>query len=301
MSPHDHDHGRAAERLGRAFAVGITLNAALVLAQVVFGLQAHSLALLADAGHNLGDVTGLALAWGAARLAVQPRSHRRTYGMRRSSILAALLNAVLLLIATGAIAWEAVRRLQTPHPVAGKVVIAVALAGVAINGFSASLFLRGRKQDLNVRSAFLHLAADAGVSLVVAISAFGILRTGWLWLDPLASLLIAVVIAYGTWGVFRESLDLALDAVPPGIDAGAIDAYLRSIAGVTNVHDLHIWPMSTTEVALTAHLLVPEKEFGDDAITDVCRTLRDRFGVGHSTLQIERGDGEECDLQRAHV
>jgi cobalt-zinc-cadmium efflux system protein len=302
MHSHDHGHSHSAARFGRAFAVGITLNSGLVLAQVVFGLLAHSLSLLADAGHNLGDVLGLMLAWGAARLATRAPSRRHTYGMRRSSILAALLNAALLLIATGAIAWEAVHRLQAPHPVGGKIVIVVALAGVAVNGLSALLFLKGRSEDLNIRSAFLHLVADAGVSLAVAIAGLGILWTGWLWLDPVMSLMIAAVIAYGTWGLFRESLDMALDAVPAGIDPAAIDTFLRGVAGVTSVHDLHIWPMSTCETALTAHLIVPEGDFGDDAIASVCRMLHDRFGIEHSTLQIERGNGvAPCDRERASV
>lgn len=300
MSSHGHRH--VVGHFGRAFAIGITLNAALVLAQVVFGLRAHSLSLLADAGHNLGDVLSLTLAWAAARLANRAPTRRLTYGMRRSSILAALLNAALLLVATGAIAWEAVRRLQVPHSVSGAMVIAVALAGVTINGFSALLFVKGRNGDLNIRSAFLHLLADAAVSLTVAIAGAAILWTGWLWLDPVASLLIAAAIAYGTWGVFRESLAMALDAVPTGIDPSAIDAFLRGVPGVVGVHDLHIWPMSTSETALTAHLTAPSVDFGDDAIASVCRTLHDRFGIEHSTLQVERGNGTvECDRKRANV
>ena len=299
VSHHDHVHPGD---FGRAFAVGIALNAALVVAQVVFGLLAHSLSLLADAGHNLGDVLALTLSWGAARLAARPRSDRHTYGVRRSSILAALVNAVLLLIATGALGWESVRRLQAPRPVDGKIVIAVALAGVVVNGISASLFLRGRGGDLNLRSAFTHLVADAAVSLTVAIAGFGILWTGWVWLDPIGSLLIAGAIALGTWGLFRESLDMALDAVPAGIDVAAVEAFLRRVTGVTGVHDLHVWSLSTTETALTAHLVVPAGDFDDDAIADVCRSLHERFGIEHSTLQIERGDGAAaCERQGAHV
>lgn len=285
---HDHDHGSG--NYNRAFGVGVALNLAFVAIEAVYGLRAHSLALVADAGHNLSDVLGLLLAWGAAALSSQRPSPRRTYGLRRTSILAALANAILLLIAVGAIAWEAIRRLQQPEPVASGVVIAVALAGIGINTATALLFLRGRKQDLNIRGAFLHMAADAGVSAGVVVAALLMQRTGWLWLDPAVSLAIAVVITIGTWDLLRGSVNLALDAVPEGIAPDQVEVYLAGLPGVLAVHDLHIWGMSTTHVALTAHLVKPELENDDRLLAEACRELHDRFGIEHATLQIERSE-----------
>ena len=297
---HDHDHGT--KRYDRAFALGVALNLAFVGVEAGYGLYAHSLALVADAGHNLSDVAGLLLAWGASRLALRAPSPRRTYGMRRSSILAALGNALLLLIAVGAIAWEAIRRLRDPEPVMTGAVMVVALVGIAINTATALLFARGREKDLNIRGAFLHMAADAAVSAGVVVAALAIRYTGWNWLDPAMSLLIAVVITVGTWGLLRESVNLALDAVPAGIDTAAVAAYLRTLPGVTAVHDLHIWGMSTTHVALTAHLVKPVLENDDALLVTACHELHERFGIEHATLQVERDQGAaSCALASARV
>ncbi len=285
---HDHDHGPANHN--RAFAIGVALNLAFVAVEAVYGLRAHSLALVADAGHNLSDVLGLLLAWGAATLGAWRPSPRRTYGLRRTSILAALANAILLLLAVGAIAWEAVLRLRTPEPVASGIVIVVALIGIAINTATALLFLKGRKNDINIRGAFLHMAADAGVSAGVVVAALIMSRTGWLWLDPAVSLAIAALITIGTWDLLRDSVNLALDAVPDGIAPDQVEAYLAGLPGVQAVHDLHIWGMSTTHVALTAHLVKPGLENEDQLLATTCHELHDRFGIEHATLQIERSE-----------
>ena len=302
--PHHHDHSHhhhhGGSDYGLAFAVGIGLNFAFVVVEAVYGVLAHSMALLADAGHNLSDVFVLALAWGASTLARRGPSERFTYGLRSSSILVALLNAALLLVVTGGIAWEAISRLTTPSPVAGVTVIWVALAGIAVNGASAMLFARGRKHDVNIRGAFLHLAADAAVSLGVVIAAIAILYTGWLWLDPLAGLAIAAVIVWSTWGLLRDSVALALDAVPEHIDPRAVRSYLSKLAGVTEVHDLHIWAMSTTETALTVHLVIPGGHPGDAFTAEVCKELRAHHRVHHSTIQIETG-AQPCELAPDHV
>jgi cobalt-zinc-cadmium efflux system protein len=285
---HDHDHSAVA--LNRAFALGVSLNVAFVVVEAVFGVRAHSLALVADAGHNLSDVLGLLLAWGAVALGAQRPSPRRTYGFRRSSILAALANAILLLVAVGAIAAEAIGRLQHPAPVASGVVITVALIGIGINAGTALLFLRGRKRDLNLRGAFAHMAADAAVSAGVVVAAVLMQRTGWLWLDPAVSLAIAAVITIGTWGLLRDSVNLALDAVPEGIQPNEVEAFLAGLPGVTAVHDLHIWGMSTTHVALTAHLVKPAIDNEDELLAAACQELHARFGIGHATLQVERNE-----------
>lgn len=287
---HNHGHSHESAGYGRAFAIGAALNLGFVAAEAGFGLVSGSLALVADAGHNLSDVLGLLLAWGASLLVRRRPTLRRTYGLRRTSILAALANAVLLLVAIGAIAWEALRRFGDPGPVAGGTVIGVALVGVAVNGVTALLFMRGQRDDLNLRGAFLHMAADAGVSLGVAIAGVAILTTGWRWLDPLVSLAIVAVIFVGTWGLLRDSVNLALDAVPGEIDTDAVRRYLLNLPTVTDVHDLHIWAMSTTETALTAHLVLPGGHDGDALLARACRELHDRFGIEHSTLQVERGD-----------
>jgi len=265
------------------------LNLAFVITETAFGVMAGSTALLADAAHNMSDVVGLLLAWGASYLARRPRSERRTYGWRSSSILAALLNAVVLLVATGGIAWEAVKRFGAPAPVGGDIVAWVALVGVVVNTATALLFVRGRSSDLNIRGAFLHMAADAAVSAGVALAGVAILVTGWSWIDPVVTLVIAQVILASTWGLLRESVNLALHAVPEGIDPKAVEDYLAGLSGVTAVHDVHIWAMSTTETALTAHLVKQDTHNDDALIGEASRTLHDRFGIEHTTLQWERG------------
>lgn len=275
-------------------AIGVGLNTAFVAAELFAGLWAGSLALLADAGHNAGDVVGLLLAWGASWLARRPPSRRYTWGLRRATIYAALANAVLLLVACGAILWEAGHRLQSPEPVAGPTVILVAGIGVVINTLSALLFLRGHG-DANVRGAFLHMAADAAVSVGVVGAGIAIAATGRLWIDPLVSIVIAIVIVVGTWGLFRESVDLALDAVPRGVDPREITAGLAAVAGVVEVHDLHVWAASTSETSLTAHLVVADAADRDAVLSTALNLLNERFHVAHATLQLEGlPAGEHC-------
>jgi cobalt-zinc-cadmium efflux system protein len=303
----DHHHGAGSHHhkpasFGKAFAIGIALNLTYVLGEVIYGLVAHSLALLADAGHNLGDVLGLVLAWGATILGRRPPTSRRTYGFGRSSILAALVNAVVLLIGVGAIVLEAIRRFATPEPVAGLTVMWVALAAIAVNGFTAWLFMRGRKGDVNIRGAFLHMASDALVSFAVVIAALVIHFTGWTWLDPAISLVIAIVITVGTWNLLTESFDLAMDVVPDGINRADVETYLAALPGVTEVHDLHIWGLSTTDTALTAHLVRPGTGTDDPFLHQLCETLRHRFRIGHATVQVETGDpAHPCLLAPANV
>jgi cobalt-zinc-cadmium efflux system protein len=288
--PHTHGagcgHGLAAAQLDRAMAAGVALNTLFVAVEAAAGVTAGSLALLADAGHNAGDVLGLLLAWGASWLARRPPSRRYTWGLRRSTIYAALGNAVLLLLACGGIAWEAANRLRFPEPVAGPIVIAVAAMGVVINTLSALLFVKGHG-DANVRGAFLHLAADAAVSLGVVLAGVAIVLTGATWIDPVVSLAVAVMIVAGTWGLFRESLDLALDAVPRGVEPEAIEAALTALPGVTEVHDLHVWGASTSEISLTAHLVAVDGTNHDQLLADAEAVLRERFRVAHSPIQIE--------------
>jgi len=296
---HGHDHGPAS--YGRAFAIGTTLNVGFVLIEVIYGIAANSVALIADAGHNLSDVFSLVLAWGASILTRQQPSHRYTYGLRRSSILIALLNAIILLIAMGGIAWEAVQRFRAPGPVAGTTVIGVAAVGIIINTVTALLFMSGRQRDLNLRGAFLHMAADAGVSLGVVLAGIAILVTGWLWFDPVVSLLIVVVVVVGTWKLLQDSVNLAMDAVPEGIEPLAVRTYLSELPNVAQVHDLHIWAMSTTETALTAHLVMPTGHPGDAFLCSICKVLHDQFGIEHATLQVEIGDpGHPCALAPDH-
>lgn len=281
---------------------GIVLNGAFVAAEAIFGTLAHSLALLADAGHNLSDVLGLVLAWWAMKLGKRLPTERRTYGLRRASILAALLNGCFLLVAIGGIAWEAVSRFRNPSPVAGSTVMWVAAFGIVINAATAFLFMSGRKGDVNIRGAFLHMAADAGVSLGVVIAGLLILWTGALWIDPVVSLGIVAVILYGTWGLLRESLNLALDAVPEGIDVGEVKSFLETLPGVESVHDLHIWGMSTTEAALTAHLVMKPATVDEGFLNRTTKALHDKFKIEHPTLQIESGDSEcSCKLAAANV
>jgi len=286
---HAHGHAHAPASFGRAFAFGIALNLAYVAAEAVAGLASGSMALLADAGHNLSDVLGLAVAWGALRLAARPASARFTYGLKRSGILAALANAALLLIACGAITVEALRRLADPQPVPGGLVMAVAAVGIVINLGTALLFARGKDGDINIRGAWLHMMADAGISAAVVVSGFIMLRTGLNWVDPALSLVVVAVIVRGTWGLLRESTAMALDAVPPGIETGAVAAFLAGRPGVAAVHDLHIWPMGTSETALTAHLVMPGGHPGDAVLAGLAHDLDHRFGIGHATLQVGTG------------
>lgn len=290
---HDHHaHGSSSHdpaNHGRAFIIAIVLNSLFVAVEFGYGLIANSTALMADAGHNLSDVLGLALAWGAAILARKAPNERYTYGLRSSSILAALTNAMFLLVACGAIAWEALMRFSQPPTVASLTVSLVAVVGIVINGVSAWLFMAGSKGDLNIRGAYLHMAADAVISLGVAITGVAMLFTGWYWLDPIVSLLIVGVIVVGTWGLLRESTQLALSAVPEHIDVAAVDTYLRQCAGVSDIHDLHIWGMSTTESALTVHLVMPAGYPGDVFMDNIMQTLNERFSIHHSTLQVEQG------------
>lgn len=291
LHTHAHDHGQvhAPADFGRAFAIGVLLNSAFVLVEAVFGVLSGSMALLADAGHNLSDVLGLLIAWGAAVMAARPANARFTYGYKASSMLAALANAGLLLIATGAILIETIDRLFEPEPVAGQTMIVVAGVGIFINGLTALLFARGRKSDINARGAFLHMAADTLVSLGVVVAGAVILGTGLWWIDPAVSLVIVVVIGVGTWGLLKDSVKMALLAVPEGIDEGEVRAYLEGLRGVTAVHDLHIWAMSSTETALTAHLVIPGGHRGDAFLHEVTHELEHRFAIGHATVQVETG------------
>jgi cobalt-zinc-cadmium efflux system protein len=291
-----HDHNHAATNYNRAFAVGVALNLGFVLIEAGCGWYGNSLALLADAGHNLSDVLGLLLAWGASYLSAWRPAQRHTYGLRRSSILAALGNALLLLVAVGAIAWEAIGRFADPAPVSGGLVIAVAAAGVVINTITALLFVSGG-HDLNIRGAFLHMAADAAVSLGVVIAGVLVWWTQAAWIDPAIGLVIAGVITWGTWGLFLQSMNLSLDAVPENIEPAAVRTYLAALPGVTQVHDLHIWAMSTTETALTVHLVRPDAQIDDDWLAEIAHQLHDRFSIEHATIQLENGRGSaECPL-----
>lgn len=295
---HDHHHHQAPPAgHDRAFAIGAGVNILFVAVELVFGIAANSVALVADAVHNLGDVLSLLLGWGAVWLTRRPPTSRRTYGWGRSSILAALINAGILLIGVGAIGVEAVRRLMAPEPVAEGTVMVVAAIGILVNGGSALLFMRGRHGDLNIRAQFVHLAGDAAVSLGVVIAALAIQLTGLLWLDPLASMAIAVVIAASTWGLLRESVDLAMDAVPQQVPHGEVQDWLAALPGVTEVHDLHIWALSTTDTALTAHLVCAGAP-DDRRLHDLTAELKRRFGIGHATLQIESdADAALCHLR----
>lgn len=295
-----HGHSHAPKDFGRAFAIGIMLNVGFVVVEAAYGFLANSVALLADAGHNLSDVLGLVIAWIAATLAKRLPSARFTYGLRSSSILAALFNAVFLLVAVGAIAFEAVMRLFHPEPVVGPTVIAVASVGIVINGVTAWLFASGRKDDLNIRGAYLHMAADAAVSAAVVAAGIAIMMTNWQWLDPAMSLLVSAVIVWGTWSLLRESVLMSLNAVPPAVAADKVQAYLASLPGVTDVHDLHIWSMSTTETALTVHLTRPGLGPDDAFLATTAHELSEKFGIHHATIQIEH-NGADCRLAPAHI
>ena len=300
---HDHDahaqggaHVHAPASFGKAFAIGIALNFGFVVIEAVYGLMSNSVSLLADAGHNLGDVLGLGVAWLASVLAMRAPTERFTYGMRGSSILAALFNAVFLLVTVGGLSWEAIRRLGTPEPVAGKTMMAVAAIGILINAVTAWLFASGRKQDLNLRGAFLHMTSDALVSVGVVAAGLAILLTGWLWIDPLVSLVINGVIVWGTWGLLSDSVEMSMAAVPAQIDPAAVRNFLSAQAGVVDLHDLHIWPMSTTENALTCHLVMPNGHPGDAFLHDLARDLAQRFKIIHATVQIELDPHMACAL-----
>ena len=287
--PHHHEID-----FGRAFAIGVLLNTGFIVAEVIFGLLSHSLSLLADAGHNLGDVMGLLMAWAASNLARRSPTERFTYGLRRTSVLAALFNAILLLVGIGAIAAEAIRRIGSPEPVLVQTMIWVAAAGVVVNGVTAWMFAGGRKGDLNIRGAFLHMAADAAVSAGVVLAGFVILRTGWSLLDPISSLVIVVIILIGTWGLLRDSVSLVLDAVPRGIDPGAVKSFLEQLPGVAEIHHLHVWGLSTTETACTAHVVKREPQLDDQLLKEIAHELHERFGIEHTTIQFERCDGPDC-------
>jgi cobalt-zinc-cadmium efflux system protein len=298
----EHSHNRGPGHrdvptdFGKAFAVGVLLNSAFVFAEVALGVYSHSTVLLADAGHNLSDVLGLLAGWAAASLAKRAPAGRYTYGLRGSSILAALFNAVVLLVSVGAIGWESILRLLDPRPVSSLTVMIVAAIGIVINGATALAFASGRRSDLNIKGAFLHMASDAAVSLGVVVAAALIFWTGWVWLDPAMSLVICAVILWSTWGLLRSSVDMSLSAAPPGIDLGAVRAFLVASPGVTQIHDLHVWPMSTTETALTCHLVMPSGHPGDGFLQDAAEELADRFHIDHTTIQIEVSEDGMCAL-----
>ena len=298
---HGSGHSHAPASFGQAFAVGTALNLGFVAVEAAYGLISGSVALLADAGHNLGDVLGLLIAWGAATLARRSPGGRYTYGLRSSSILAALLNALMLLVTLGVIAVEAIRRLVEPSPVSGTTVMIVAAIGIVINTATALLFMRRRKGDLNIRAAFLHMAADAGISAGVVIAGLLIVLTGQSWIDPVTSIVLGVIVAIGTWGLLRDSVNLSLHAVPPGLDPEEVSAFLGAREKVVAIHDLHVWPMSTTETALTVHLLVPSGYPGDGFTTEIAAALKRRFGIDHATIQIETDAETPCAFEPAHV
>jgi cobalt-zinc-cadmium efflux system protein len=289
-----HGHHHAPVSFGRAFAIGIALNATFIAAEVAAGFYADSMALLADAGHNLSDVLGLALAWAGAVMATRPRSDRFSYGLKKAPILAALLNAILLLVAIGAILLEGVRRLFHPEAANGSVVMAVAAIGIVVNGITAWLFASGRKHDLNIRGAYLHMAADAAVSLGVVLAGALILYTGLQWIDPIVSIAVALVILWGTFDLLKQSTGMSLAGVPRGISLAEVDRSLSAIDGVVALHDLHIWPMSTTENALTVHLVVPDHDMRRKVLADARKLLHDGFDLDHVTIQIDDLTGEEC-------
>ena len=302
LGHHGHHHAGPANEFSRAFAIGLALNLAYVAIEAVAGVAVHSIALLADAGHNLGDVVALGAAWLAAWLGTRRPSGTYTYGFRRASILAALANAILLLVVTGGIGWAAIERLITPEPTGGGTIVAVALAGILVNGATALLFMSGRRKDLNVRAAFMHMAADAALTAGVAVAGAIILWTGWFRIDPAVSLVISAAIVVGTWGLLRDAVNLSLDAVPSGISPDQVGLYLRSLPGVSEVHDLHIWGMSTTETALTAHLVRVDATNDDDLLQRISLEVRERFNIGHATVQLETPEcAHECALRPDHV
>lgn len=289
----NHNHNHHDGNYNRAFAIGITLNVAFVVIEAGYGVLADSLALIADAVHNLSDVVSLLLALGASLLARKAATEKRTYGWRKATIIASLSSAILLLVALGGITWEAINRFSQPAPVAGLTVIVVAAIGVVINTLTAMLFFKGQKDDLNIKGAFLHMAADAGVSLGVVVAGAMILLMGWLWIDPVISLLIVAVILFVTWGLLKNSMNYVMDAVPESIDMSALRQYLMSLDSVASTHDLHVWPMSTTEIAMTVHLVVNDNRLDNSFLRNLQQHLHDYFGIAHSTIQIETSAGEE--------
>jgi cobalt-zinc-cadmium efflux system protein len=293
----DHDHDNKVGNYNRSFAFGVILNIAFVAIEAIYGIFADSLALIADAGHNLSDVVSLLLAWGASLLATKAATEKRTYGYKKATVMASLISAILLIVALGGITWEAIGRFSFPKPVEGMTVIVVAAIGVVINTLTALLFVKGQKHDLNLRGAFLHMAADAGVSLGVVAAGILIIFKGWLWIDPLVSLIIVAIILIGTWGLFRDSINYAMDAVPDSIDIPAIRNYLMSFDCVNRIHDLHVWPLSTTEIALTVHIVVNNDSLDNIFLRNLQQHLHDKFGIEHSTIQIETSMGEnDCML-----
>lgn len=293
-----HGHSHQIRNYNRAFAIGVMLNVIFVAIEAGYGVAAGALALIADAGHNLSDVLSLLIAWGAALLATKPATEKRTYGFRKVTIMASLASAILLLIALGGITWEAIGRLFDPKPVEGMTVVVVAAIGVVINTTTALLFISGQKHDLNIRGAFLHMAADAGVSFGVVVAGIIIVVTGWLLIDPLIGLFIVAVILVGTWSLLRDSMNLAIDSVPKGIDMAGIKRYLTSLENVSQIHDLHVWPMSTTEVALSVHLIIVDDSLDNNLLPELQQQLHDRFSIDHSTIQVERQDDGPCMLNK---
>jgi len=289
---HSHSHSHDVTDYNRSFALGITLNVIFVVIEVIYGINADSMALIADAGHNLSDVLSLLLAWGANHLATKHPTSNRTYGFRRVTILASLTSAVLLILALGGITYETLERLFTPQSVDALTVITVAAIGVIINTATALLFIKGQKHDLNIRAAYLHMAADAGISFGVVLAGIAIFFTGWLWLDPVISLVIVMIILISTWSLLKESINLSIDAVPQGIDITGIQNYLNTLKNVTSIHDLHVWALSTTEVALTVHLVTIDKSVNNLLLEEIQRYLHDNFNVEHSTIQIESASDE---------
>ncbi len=296
---HSHSNNQIKVDFNKAFGFGILLNITYIIVELVYGLLINSTALLADAGHNFSDVLGLMLAWGAARLATKLPTIKTTYGMRKSTVLAALFNSVLLMIAVGAISFEAVRKFFNPEPVEGTTMMIIAGIGVIINTLTAILFIRGKEKDMNIKGAYLHMAADAGVSLGVVIAGLLISITGWLWLDPLMSIIIVAIITAGTWGLLRDSFMLSVDAVPESINVEEVQNYLGFFPGVKEVHDLHIWAMSTTETALTVHLVIPDSSFDDKMLKKICGELHSKFGIGHTTVQVEQNSSTANCSQRS--
>jgi cobalt-zinc-cadmium efflux system protein len=299
---HDHEHGRhegghahAPASFGRAFALGVALNLGFVVVEAVYGILSHSVALLSDAGHNASDVLALLVAWLASELVKRPPTARFTYGLRGSSILAALFNAVFLLLTVGAISWEAIRRLGAPEPVAGKTIMIVAAVGILVNGLTAWMFAGGRS-DINLRGAFVHMASDALVAAGVVVTGFVIMATGWLWLDPVVSLVINAVVVWATWGLLRDALGMSMAAAPSDIDPAKVRSFLAGRPGVESVHDLHIWPLSTTEIALTCHLMMPGGHPGDAFLRQLAEDLAKRFRIAHTTTQIEIDPDAACAL-----
>ena len=295
---HNHSHNHHVGNYNIAFAIGILLNSIFVAIETGYGFMAGSLALIADAGHNFSDVLGLLLAWGAGKLAKKSATEQRTYGFRKITIMASLVSSVFLLVALGGILWEAIIRFSDPKPVTGLTVIIIAAIGVVINTITALLFMTGQKHDLNIRAAFLHMLADAGVSMGVVVAGIVILYQGWLLIDPIISIVIVAIILFGTWSLLRDSMNLALDSVPKGVDVTELKKYLSSLENVSQIHDLHVWAMSTTEVALSVHLKMLDDSLNTNFLPNIQQQLYERFRIGHSTIQIERqGDGE-CMLNK---